>query len=386
MSEAKREAATPAKPLSPEMAEGMAALQRIIQGKTLINAALKDHLQENVHFGKIPGTDKKVLLKTGADTLASLFQLRLSFQREVVDHEGGHREVVIKCVVANRDGEPISEAHGSCSTLEPRYRYRNADRVCPECGAAAIKASKHRPGFYCFKKIGGCGATFFPEDERVTSQPVGKVPTADPAEYYNTVLKMAEKRAETGAIIRVTGCGDIFSQDVESLPDFAEHFVEDPASPDGARPRAASEPKEGDARAARPARVDDVLAKMGLEPNPDSRRSLGDFLSLIIRQLQEKGKTITFQGLLDRGLANPDDLRRTYGEYLKAARPDEDAAQDGEGGPAEAPEASEAAQEARRGPEQAEAGPEAPEAQGGPEQAEADAGEAEDVPAAAVNG
>ena len=45
----------------------------------LIASAMRSVMQEGQHFGKIPGCgDKPTLLKSGAEKLLQLFQLRLS--------------------------------------------------------------------------------------------------------------------------------------------------------------------------------------------------------------------------------------------------------------------------------------------------------------------
>jgi hypothetical protein len=41
----------------------------------------------------------------------------------------------------------------------------------------------------------------------------------NPADYYNTVLKMAKKRAHVDAILTATAASDIFTQDVEDMPE-----------------------------------------------------------------------------------------------------------------------------------------------------------------------
>jgi len=45
----------------------------------------------------------------------------------------------------------------------------------------------------------------------------GKAENPDIADVYNTVLKIAKKRAHVDAIITVTAASDIFIQDVEDL-------------------------------------------------------------------------------------------------------------------------------------------------------------------------
>ena len=322
-------AETPAESQAPDgdraIDQAMAPLRRLIFHRKLIIQAMKEYLQEGSHYGSLPGMTQKVLLKPGADALTSLFQLRATFERERIDYPGGHREYIMKCVLLSKDGEPITEAHGSCSTMEPKYRYRWADRTCPVCGKAAIKISKFDEGnFYCYAKIGGCGAKFDSEDERLTSQVVGKVETADPAEHYNTILKMSEKRAKNGAIFQATGCADMFCQDLEIVPEYSHLF-----NPDGT-PKAPAAPT-----------LADVMAKAGISPSEESR--LSTFIALTVRQLREKGKAISYQDMLLRALDNPDNLKKAYREYVAKAAIAATAAKEPE--PAKAPKAAEAAKD-----------------------------------------
>jgi hypothetical protein len=46
-----------------------------------------------------------------------------------------------------------------------------------------------------------------------------KVEHDNPADYYNTCLKMAKKRAHVDAILTATAASDIFTQDIEDMPE-----------------------------------------------------------------------------------------------------------------------------------------------------------------------
>jgi len=56
------------------------------------------------------------------------------------------------------------------------------------------------------------------------SQPAGRVENTDLADTYNTVLKMAKKRALVDATLTATAASDIFNQDLEDYtpPEVAE--------------------------------------------------------------------------------------------------------------------------------------------------------------------
>jgi hypothetical protein len=192
-------------------------------------------MDRGVHFGVIPGTgDKPTLLKPGAEMLLANMGLQPSFfdatDSPEVDILGtAHKgEPYIKyrriCIIYRQLGARVddrmivAQAEGSCSSWETKYRYRNAEKVCPNCGGGFIKKSKFdNKEWYCYAKIGGCGATFPPDDTRIVDQVVGKVPNPDVCELENTVLKMADKRALVAATLLATGCSDIFTQDVEDF-------------------------------------------------------------------------------------------------------------------------------------------------------------------------
>src|ERR1019366_666122 len=116
-------------------------------------------------------------------------------------------------------GTLVSSGVGTCSTKESKYRWRNADKVCPECGKATIIKGKaeYGGGWLCFAKRGGCGAKFPEGDRSIESQVTGKVENTDPADNWNTCLKIGKKRAYVDAIITATGASDEFTQDAEEF-------------------------------------------------------------------------------------------------------------------------------------------------------------------------
>jgi hypothetical protein len=90
---------------------------------------------------------------------------------------------------------------------------------------------------------GGCNANFNPGDPAVEGQQTGKVENPDIADTYNTVLKMAKKRAHVDAILTATAASDIFTQDIDERAEEAAHAAEPPRDPDlpeGKPPRVAT--------------------------------------------------------------------------------------------------------------------------------------------------
>ena len=184
----------------------------------------------NTHYGKVPGTEKDCLLKPGAEILGLTFQLDPEFSN-VERWDGEHMESVVTCTLYHAPtGNRLGSGIGSCSTREKKYAWRNGGRKCPNCSKeGTLLKSKDKPEWFCWRKKDGCGATFPEKDERITSQKVGRVPNPDLADNYNTVRKMACKRAHVAAILFVTCASEIFTQDVE---DSDEHDITPHAATD----------------------------------------------------------------------------------------------------------------------------------------------------------
>ena len=189
----------------------------------LIQQVMHEVMQKDQHYGVIPGTGTKPsLLKAGAEKLCLTFRLDPQYEVEQ-DRDGSHLTVTSKCTLWHiPSGQRFGSGMGSCSTHESKYAYRQAARKCPNCGSEAIIKGKEEygGGWLCFGKKGGCGAKFLEKDEAITSQTVGRVPNEDLADQYNTVLKMANKRSLVAAVLNATAASDIFTQDIEDMPEF----------------------------------------------------------------------------------------------------------------------------------------------------------------------
>lgn len=207
----------------------------------VIQEAQEKAMVENTDYGVIPGTNKPTLLKPGAEKLSVLFQLDVQLSNEKRWGPGDHLTVVSKATVFHAPtGSRLGFGEGICSTREKKYAYRTANLVCPECRQETVLASKKEPGWFCWKKRGGCGANFGPDDQRIKGQKLGQVDNPDLPDTWNTVVKMAEKRARVDAVLAVTGASALFTQDVEDqeAPQEAEPS---PSAPQGIGETAALE-------------------------------------------------------------------------------------------------------------------------------------------------
>lgn len=192
--------------------------------KDLIDGIMK----AGVDFGIIPGTTKNTLLKAGAEKATSFFGLSARFKDAQVvedftgkDHDGEPFFFYRRTCELWRGDQLIAAVDGSCNSFEKKYRYRNADRVCPSCGKNTIIKGKaeYGGGFICFAKKGGCGAKFADNAPEIINQETGQIKNPDVADLANTILKMADKRALVAATLIATGLSEYFTQDVEDFID-----------------------------------------------------------------------------------------------------------------------------------------------------------------------
>lgn len=210
-----RESQAVAKPLT---------VNEIVAQVRLIQEVMEKVMRENEHFGKIPGCgDKPTLLKAGAEKLGMTFRLAASFDVEVIDLPNNHREYRVKCTLTNMgNGGFVGQGVGCCSTMEAKYRYRTGPRTSTGRPVPKeywdLRASEPAKAQ---AMLGGKGYSTMKDDNGmwVICEQGEKVEHDNPADYLNTVLKMAKKRAHVDAILTATAASDIFTQDIDDLAD-----------------------------------------------------------------------------------------------------------------------------------------------------------------------
>jgi hypothetical protein len=183
-------------------------------------------LRSDVDYGVIPGTEKRTLLKPGAEKLTTFFGLSTRFEllERIEDWTGEHHGgepffyYLYRCRLMRGD-VLIAEGDASCNSRETKYRWREAQRTCPACGQSAIVKGREEygGGWLCFKKRGGCGAKFADGDGVIESQQTGRVFNPDIADQVNTIQKMAQKRSLVGAVLLAVNASEFFTQDVEDM-------------------------------------------------------------------------------------------------------------------------------------------------------------------------
>jgi len=212
-------------------------IQQAVMRREMIVDATQKLMKQGVDFGRIPGTERDVLLQPGADKLCNLFGLVVEYETDEAIEDwrgaehGGEPFFYYKIRGRAYRGEFLmGEGVGSCNSWESKYRWRNAERICPSCGKPNIRKSREG-GWFCWAKTGGCGANFPVGSTAIESQQAGRKLNPDAADVVNTVLKMAYKRAKVATTINATSASEFFTQDVE---DFAPE--QEPARAAGPQP------------------------------------------------------------------------------------------------------------------------------------------------------
>jgi hypothetical protein len=183
----------------------------------LIKNAMRTAMQEGVDYGRIPGAPKPTLFKPGAEKLAVLFRLDVQTVTEKIWGPGEHLTVSGMTTVFHAPTcVRLGNGEGMCTTRERNYAKRQANRCCPQCGVDAIIKGKdeYGGGWVCFAKKGGCGWKWPDGAPAIEAQAVGEIDNPDLPDFWNTVVKMAKKRAVVDAILLTTGASAIFTQDV----------------------------------------------------------------------------------------------------------------------------------------------------------------------------
>ncbi len=212
------------------------SIDEMIEREKALSYLVDNVMREGIDYGWVPGTKptdskpgeyqaKPTLFKAGAERACAFFGYAPHFERMQVIEEWTtekYGEMLFfyeyRCVLS-KDGKPVGEGIGSGTTFESKYRYRNASRVCPNCGKDSIIRGKaeYGGGWLCFAKKGGCGTKFAEGDPTIEGQDVGRVANPDVADVVNTVSKMAQKRSYVAATLTATGLSGRFVADLDDM-------------------------------------------------------------------------------------------------------------------------------------------------------------------------
>jgi hypothetical protein len=202
----------PGADLAPYMAQAMAeyrprivmAAEEAAEMDAQLRAMMRAVLKEDVDFGVIPGTGTKpTLLKPGAEKLLQWFGFGNTTERVETerDDDGKRIGVTYRCTVTKQmpDGRVVAVAtcEGYAGYDEDRF-YVTADAARAKAEAAERKWAR--------------------KDRREPNSAKWE----NAAEYrapWNSVIKMAQKRAMVGAALGATSASTLFTQDLEDTRD-----------------------------------------------------------------------------------------------------------------------------------------------------------------------
>jgi hypothetical protein len=199
---------------------------------TIMANLYKEVLKPDLDYGIIPGTGgKPTLLLPGMEKLMRALNAvpRYVERRVIVDYDRPlfHYEYECQLIDAS-SGQfiPGGIGLGLCTSKESAFAWRQANRVCPNCGKEAIIKGKaeYGGGWICFAKKGGCGAKFAEDAPEIMSQQTGRVENPDLFDQVNAIMKRAKKRALGDAVKGAAAVSEFFTVDVED-------FVEDEFTP-----------------------------------------------------------------------------------------------------------------------------------------------------------
>lgn len=166
----------------------------------LVQEVMRAVMKEGVHYGKIPGTPKPTLYKPGAEVLCVAFRIAPSYRVEDLSIDGVAR-FRVTCVGTHQvSGIVLGEGLGECSSGEEKYKWRKA--ICVEEFDLTLETMRR--------------LKFGKGDRGVYKVTQIRTEAADQA---NTVLKMACKRAKVAMTLDVTAASDMFTQDIEDMPE-----------------------------------------------------------------------------------------------------------------------------------------------------------------------
>jgi len=174
----------------------------------LIQEVMQAVMKSDVHYGIVPGTKKPSLYKPGSEKILSTF--RIAVEPVVTDlstHDEARYRVETRAT-SQATGMYLGSGIGECSSMEEKYKWRAA--VCRE----EFDETPDDRRRMVWKR----GYQDKPNYQ------IAQVRT-NHADVANTILKMAKKRSQIDVTLTVTAASDVFSQDIEDLPEGVREAV-----------------------------------------------------------------------------------------------------------------------------------------------------------------
>lgn len=184
--------------------------QQVVAQVRLIQEVMLSVMKKDTHYGVIPGCKQPSLYKAGSEVLLTTFRISVNPEVEDISSLDEIRYRVKAVGRHQTSGIVVGIGIGEASSSEDKYRWRSA--VCQE--EFDETPEDRRRMKYGRKRDGG---HYIQQQVRT-----------NPSDLANTVLKMAKKRAQIDLTLTATAASDIFTQDIEDLPD---EYVQEQAAP-----------------------------------------------------------------------------------------------------------------------------------------------------------
>jgi hypothetical protein len=168
-----------------------------------INQVLNTVMKEGMHYGPpYPGSQQRAIRKPGIEKLFRTFRIRVEHDIEDRSTEDATSFKVTSRAYHIPTDDFLGDYSGFASSEEEKYKWRAAT------GDGEFEATDPSRRRLKFKK------------KRNGDEYTIKQVRTGALDLANTVLKMAEKRADAGVCLNVLAASDIFVQDFEDMPEF----------------------------------------------------------------------------------------------------------------------------------------------------------------------
>lgn len=205
----------------------------------LVQEVMRAVMKPDVHYGIIPGCKQPSLYKAGSEVLLVTFRIAISVVVEDLSTPDCIRYRVRTIGTHQGSGTVVGEGVGECSSNETKYKWR---RCYIDKEYEATPDNRRR-----IKFIEAKGNVYENKEVRTEHE-----------DLANTILKMAKKRAQIDLTLTATAASDIFSQDLEDMPEeLLQHAKEERQT---RRPARETERRQEDDSPERKKIVDDLYA------------------------------------------------------------------------------------------------------------------------------
>lgn len=188
-------------------------LKRVRAVQQLMEAVMK----KDTHYGVIPGTKKPTLYKAGSEQILAMFRLAVDPVIEDLSTDDECR-IRVLCRLTDIHGRFMGAGIGEASSSESKYKWR---RIASKGEWDYFQ--KNFPDRTRIKFF-----SYFQNNKRMEGQE--EQIRAEIPDVRNTILKMAKKRAQIDSTLTVTGCSDMFEQDLEDMPEETREQVSEAPS------------------------------------------------------------------------------------------------------------------------------------------------------------